>query len=192
MSYIDGFKHEQVGFLAAIPVYHPLEDIPMPPRDWPEDDFGCTTRQLVIGGGAGEHPGLVVRKPEAAVARFVLESGDFDLPAFLSQKFLQLAEQKDTLHFAGWEDDDHRGFYEACTNGKLPNPYWPSSGYSFEVWLSLGIGEFIYYAMPDLAGPQIEQAKAFHTTLGHVRYNNILCVPPGMPVYANGGNAFFK
>ena len=61
MSHIDSYKHEIVGLFGCIPVYRPLEDISEPGDDDPQLDFGCTTEQLVIGGGPGEHLGLVLR-----------------------------------------------------------------------------------------------------------------------------------
>jgi len=61
MSHIDSYKHEIVGLFGCLPVYHPLGDIPAPPDNWPEYDFGYTTEQLVIGGGPGEHLGLVLQ-----------------------------------------------------------------------------------------------------------------------------------
>ena len=52
MSHIDSYPHEIVGLFGRLPVYHPLEDIPEPPEGHWEHDFGCTTEQLVIGGGS--------------------------------------------------------------------------------------------------------------------------------------------
>jgi hypothetical protein len=68
MSHIDSYKHEIVGLFGSLPVYHPLEDIPEPATDQLQHDFGCTTEQLVIGGGSGEHSGLVFRDAQGAAA----------------------------------------------------------------------------------------------------------------------------
>ena len=192
MSYIDGHPHEIVGLLAGIPVYHPLADIPGPGPDWPEDDFGCRTDQLVIGGGPGEHPGLVLREIPAAVAQFVLACGDFELPNAVETQLSDICDVGSGLHFAGWTTEDHCGFFEICTSGALPRPLDPEGQENLERWLVLGVGEFVYYAMPELSQGVVELVAPFHQNAHYMRYNNILCVPPGIPVYANGGNAFFK
>src|SRR5689334_20373903 len=69
VSYIDTIDHELVGIFAGLPVYHPLEPLSGDPDD--PHDFPCTPAQLVIGGGGGEHPGCVLLRPDAAVAKFV-------------------------------------------------------------------------------------------------------------------------
>ena len=71
MSYIDQFRHELVGMLGGLPVYRPLEDIVGDEDPAYTGEFSCTTCQLVIGGGGGEFPGLVVKKPVCAVATFL-------------------------------------------------------------------------------------------------------------------------
>lgn len=60
MSHIDSFKHEIVGLFGGLLVYHPLEDI--------QGDFVCTPKCLLIGGGSGEHPALVIESPLKAVS----------------------------------------------------------------------------------------------------------------------------
>lgn len=70
----------------------------------------------------------------------------------------------------------------------LPNPC--NEDMSVEEWLVLGFGEFVYFAMPALASPLIERLDEPYAHFCHVRYGNIMLIPPNMPVYANGGNAF--
>jgi hypothetical protein len=71
MSYIDTFDdtfdHGLVGFFAGLPRYHPLETV----AGSGGDELGCTPRQLVLGGGSGEHPAVVLRQPPAAVMAFL-------------------------------------------------------------------------------------------------------------------------
>lgn len=69
MSYIDTFDNEFVGYFGGIAVYRPLEVVPAHPDD--PQDFGCGPENLVIGGGRGEHPGIVVKAPGEAVVCFV-------------------------------------------------------------------------------------------------------------------------
>lgn len=191
MSHIDSYKHEIVGLLGCLPVYHPLEDIPGS-QDGEEFDFSCTTEQLVIGGGSGEHPGLVLLDAASAVAEFVYECGDFELSDGLKSHLSGVIGLPPHFNFAGWSTEDHHDFYELCVNGSLPNAFETQSDITLEAWLHLGFGEFIYYAMPHLAAQLIEKIKPHHSSAGHIHYNNITLIPPGMPVYANGGNRFFK
>lgn len=189
MSYIDSFRHQIVGHFAGLPVYWPLEDIPEPPMpDW-DADFTCTTGQLVIGGGGGEHPGVVLRLPEAAVWLFARASEDFDLTD-LATPDEGLKADGDILHFAGWIKGDRRDFEKRCRSSALYNPYWPSCGLSLAEWLAAGLGEFVYYSLPQLAPEAVARLKPRHVETDHVRFSNIGLIPPGMPVYANGGAAF--
>jgi hypothetical protein len=195
MSEIDCWKHELVGMFGSIWVYRPLEDIA-------EDvgEFDCKTNQLVIGGGGGEHPALVLKDPERAVEMFaVCADGDesnkdqkeFDIPDDVEQR-LRFKDREDVLGFYNWNSETHHNFFLRCTRGFLPNPYDPKCGTGFDDWLILGFGEFIYYAMPELAPKATKFFEQYQINALHMRYNNILAVPPRIPVYANGGNAFFK
>ena len=192
MSHIDSYSHELVGLFGCLPVYRPLEDIPAPPEGQSQYDFGCTTEQLVIGGGSGEHSGLILRNAEGAVANFVFESGDFELTKNLKSYLSEMIDVDTQLHFAGWSTADHHGFYQLCISESLPNSFDPEGETGLEEWLHLGFGEFVYYAMPQLAQRLVDKVKPHHLDANHIRYNNITIVPPGMPVYANGGNSFFK
>ncbi len=62
MSYIDCFKHELVGMLGYLPVYHPLEGV--------DGSFICGAHQLLLGGGGREHSALVIENSTSAVAYF--------------------------------------------------------------------------------------------------------------------------
>ena len=57
-------------------------------------------------------------------------------------------------------------------------------------WLVCSLGEFIYFAMPELAPNIMSKLPDPYATFVHERFNNILIIPPNMPVYANGGNAW--
>ena len=68
VSHIDSFKHELIGLFGGLPVYRPLQLI--------DGDFQCDVNQLVLGGGSGEHPALVVKNLLAAVACYLDEELD--------------------------------------------------------------------------------------------------------------------
>lgn len=73
----------------------------------------------------------------------------------------------------------------------LPNPRPGRTG--LPEWLVLGIGELVFCALPELAADLLATLPGWRgTKLWHMRYNNILAIPPGLPVYANGGNAFAR
>lgn len=72
MSYIDLIKHELVGFFNGLPVYHPLETVEE--GSWESYDFSCSPANLIIGGGAGEHPALVLHNLESLVAAYLLHA----------------------------------------------------------------------------------------------------------------------
>lgn len=190
MSYIDGYRHELVGLFAGLPVYHPLEDIPGSPFPVSGDDFACSTGQLVIGGGGGERPGLVVLDPAAAVAFFVFYSGSFEGVEAAGLDFTELLRGAPVFNFAGWEAPDYHAFLEMCASPCMLHPFDCGGDLGFNDWLACGVGEFIYYAMPELAREVVAAAAVFHTERDHILYNNISLLPPNMPVYASGGNAF--
>jgi hypothetical protein len=88
MSYIDTFDHELVGFFAGLPLYRPLEIV----AGSGGDEFGCTPLQLVLGGGSGEHPAVVLAQPRAAVVWYLQATLPADRPA-LSQEPQRLLDE---------------------------------------------------------------------------------------------------
>ncbi|BDD12586.1 hypothetical protein FUAX_50180 (plasmid) [Fulvitalea axinellae] len=184
MSHIDSFKHELVGQLGYLPVYHPLEKI--------EGDFKCDENQLLLGGGSGEHPALVIESPTSTVAHFLneviegeqkLENWRKIISPHLNYDFSEL------LTFYDWDIETYSSFHEMSKSVSLPNP---SEGRNIEQWLILGIGEFVFYSMPYLAKEIMEKLENPYRHIYHMNYNNIMVVPPNFPVYPNGGNLFFK
>lgn len=195
MSHIDSFKHEIVGFFGYLPVYHPLEDI--------EGDFFCTKKQLMLGGGSGEHTALVIDSPLFAVAYFLnqelssLKDKKFKAKHYpLKKKIDQWSaiiepfldrEPKDIIKYYDWDAQRHENFHEMCRSSALPNQLQDEN---FEEWFVLGIGEFVFFSMPDLASEIMNKLCEPYKYFRHMYYNNIMVIPPNFPVYANGGNAF--
>lgn len=70
MSYIDTIEHELVGYLNGLSIYHPIETVNS--EKWGNYDFSCSPKNLVIGGGAGEHPGLVIHGLDCLVVGYLL------------------------------------------------------------------------------------------------------------------------
>lgn len=192
MSYIDTIDHELVGIFAGLPVYHPLESITgNPPND---SDFNCTPAQLVIGGGGGEHPGLVIQRLDCAVAFFISDwLEQYNNEEWLHQfnrsplitsvwethldPFIGLSADT-ILNFAAWSVARYHNFYERCQSNILWNPYREGHSGSFEVWLIASVGEFVFYAMPELVSQFIYDLPKGHEVIQEAIYLNILIPPP--------------
>jgi hypothetical protein len=204
MSYIDTFDNEFVGYFGGIPVYHPLEVVPALPDEDP-GRFACGPENLVIGGGSGEHPGIVVKAPGETVICFVR--------AWLRWQEQNYREEYQVLRpsveawpdaaapleesrywrrvfeFAGWRAADYVKFSARCASPTFPRPFDPAEDGSLESWLAASVGEFILLAMPELAPDAIQRLGDLrhHVSEDFSRYRscypNILLSPPGYPVW---------
>jgi hypothetical protein len=178
MSYIDTFDHELVGFFAGLPLYHPLEAV----TGSGGDEFGCTPRQLVLGGGGGEHPAIVLAHPTAAVVAFLQQAAPPDglLLSTEAEQFMDATPSLDEcLHFAGWGIADFVSFHERCSAPTFATPYHAKRDGALEAWVLCNLGEFIYFALPELA-PDVQTRLA--DLCAHVRrprYFNVQILPPG-------------
>lgn len=194
MSYIDTFDHEFVGFFGRLPVYHPLvvhtDD---------DDGFSCSPDNLVIGGGSGEHPAVVLASAERAVASFVLDwmedankdhnrlTGDVktNMEAWDLWSIDRLDEvtisQALIFEHRRWNVERYHGFFEMCCSPAMHTPLKP--GISLEEWLLASFGEFILLTMPELV-PNLEVHLAGLRNVAYPLYTNILLPPPGYRVFA--------
>jgi len=177
LSYIDTFDHELVGFFAGLPVYHPLETVNHLPPD--SDEFNCTPQNLIIGGGGGEHPAIIILRPDYAVAHFIDR-----LPIELNKTYEQyLSEARvdwaQILAFSGWSISHYHDFYMRCTSGALYHPFSGTEDSSLESWFIASIGEFILFSMPELF-PDMEAKLPDLRSLAILPlYLNVLIPPPG-------------
>lgn len=183
MSYIDTFAHEVVGHFIGVPVYHPLE----PVEGWAEapEDFACDPSQLVIGGGTGEHPGLVIRSPSAAVAQFAKADAERSLHHEPERQgawraAVDVHPPEGAVHYAGWSDETHRWFRERCSGDFLLSPWYDDAEgracETFEIWLLRSVGEFVFFAMPELAPAimtSLPGADDYYRLPHHTMFNNI-------------------
>lgn len=178
MSYIDTFDHELVGFFAGLPLYHPLESV----TGAGNDEFSCTPLQLVLGGGSGEHPAVVLTNPTAAVAAFLQVALPPDSPPFSTeaQQFLdELPPLQECLHFAGWFIADYSAFHDRCNAPSYITPYRVEQDGLLETWILCNLGEFVYFSMPDLV---LDLRVHLADVCAQVRspvYSNVLILPPG-------------
>ena len=188
MSHIDSFKHQLVGSFGYISVYRALQDI--------DGDFQCKAGCIILGGGSGEHPAMVLKDPVAAVARFIeseidnLELSEEELKLWkISYREYLKWDSEEIIEFYEWGMSTYHDFYKLCVDGGLPNRYYQED-ISIETWLIQGFGEFVFFSMPELAPEIINLLSDPYQKFKHVSYNNILLHPPNFPVYANGGSAF--
>jgi len=163
MSYIDTIEHELVGYFNGLPIYHPLETINT--EKWGAYDFSCSPQNLVIGGGAGEHPALVIHNLENLVIGFLLlgfekiitmkEEGKyhcgFDIPSEeLIESLDEMLYENDSecLEFCNWSMKNIKDFVDLAKSPLHSTPL--SDEKDSEEWIKNSIGEFIYYSLPEL------------------------------------------
>ena len=180
MSYIDCFKHEIVGIIAGIQIYHPLVSI----INTDGSDFSCTHRDLVIGGGEGEFPGIVVCNVPAVVDYFLHYQARHDLridPNELTP-FDEIVAA-DCFDLTTLSDDFKTNFHIRAMGEKCETPYSINMSLfggkkrtTMEEWLAVSIGEFVYLSMPELHQRHGKFPKRFsHYGL----FCNVTCLPPG-------------
>jgi len=203
VSYIDTFDNEFVGYFGGIPVYHPLEVVPALPNGDPRR-FACGPENLVIGGGPGEHPGIVVKAPGEAVVCFIRAWLDEDNPvlspeerqaiqpavsawldadARQSSNDMQRREWRHIFEFAGWQAADYVEFSTRCASRAFLRPFDPGEDDSLEQWLAASVGEFVLFAMPELAQEAIHRLGDLRRDVSGDIYKNVLLLPPGYPVW---------
>jgi hypothetical protein len=196
MSYIDTFDHEFVGFFGGLPVYHPLDTVSGNAPD--SADFNCDPTMLVIGGGGGEHPALVLRRPDCAVAHFLtdwLEHYRHTLPLAENttvelwytpwDTFLDASLTSDDrifLTFAGWNTQTYASFYQRCTSPAMQTPFEPTRDGVFESWVAACLGELILFAMPDMVPDLERHLPRARELVRPLMYLNILTPPPRLPL----------
>ena len=187
MSFIDGFAHRLVGYFGPIAVYWTLEAI-----DGPEQEFSCPAGTLVLGGGSGEWPGLVVRDADALVARYLWDehAGWVDTSGRRDVVRDRLRAPGAGLHFANWDVEDYVRFHRVCCTALVHTYDADLASAGFESWLEASLGEFILLCMPGLAPGLIEALSGARPEADVGFCNNILVVPAGIPVDANGGSAW--
>lgn len=173
MSYIDTLHHEQVGSLAGYPLYHPTMQHKND-EGWGAADFAAGPQNLVLGGGSGEHPGLVVHKFDQIVRLYLLHVIDLhvgagterspEFEAFEDELLRGLEVRFDRWYeFCGWGIEQMATLLERAKAGpNLGTPYDPDVHTSVEHWLAYSLGEFCVMDMPDLAGSDMARLLARH------------------------------
>jgi hypothetical protein len=102
MSYIDLFKHREVGNICGLPLYLALENID-------GDEFKCKTGSVIIGGGGGEHPGMVIKDLDILFSTYnFYNDPDYD---FINNG---CPDYFNNLDYSTWSIKDIVQFHENC------------------------------------------------------------------------------
>lgn len=192
MSHIDSYEHEYLGAFGYLPIYRALkpfgEDTP-----WGDYDFGANPESLILGGGSGEHPGLVIHELASCVAQFLYHQTDSDFNQDMEDedfeylsKFIYL-QNSDILEFCDWPLEKYASFCEMLGSERMVTPFDEDSDIDglMEDWLIRNMGEFVYYSLPDLNPEQAKLKALFKDIEIRPLYENVVCPPPGYP--ARGG-----
>jgi hypothetical protein len=162
MSHIDTINHSVVGTFAGISVYHTLQDI-----DGKDYDFSATPKNLVIGGGSGEHPGMVIQDLDFCVWEFLtalteLQGKEIDDLEFFTkfENGIPNYTMKETtvysnLEYSTWNMKDIARFADNV-NKEFDESIKYATGKdkfnrtSIELKVSIMIGEFVFYSAKKL------------------------------------------
>lgn len=187
MSYIDSIKHELVGYINGLPIYHPLETIT--DGKWGDYDFSCSPENLVIGGGAGEHPALLIHHLGSLAALYIILciekheehfSNNFEAPPEETiNRLSDIAfDTGETLEFCGWSMTCIRDLVELAKSRVHFTPLIEKQ--APEEWIKESIGEFVYFSLPEL--------NPFHAEINNLPgivgwepgywMPNVTCPPP--------------
>lgn len=188
MSHIDGIKHELLGYLNGLPIYHPLES--MCGNAWGDYDFNCTPENLVLGGGSGEHPALVLHDL-GGLAAFHLwdgikqvkaENPEYHaLPSQSTQNRLRDMVYRTDKHleFCDWSMQQIHAFVKHAKSPLNRTPFKPKQ-MMVEDWIRHSIGEFILYSLPELNPDynEIIHLDGISDWMAYPYFCNVLCPPP--------------
>lgn len=167
MSYIDTFAHDIVGYLAGYPLYRPRAEVKAVAGT---GNFSCSFDNLVLGGGSGEHPALVIHKLDRLAAHFLWDEHGLELEGaypFLPESFFE---------FVGWGIEHYAIFDARVRSPTLAVPYDLAEHGTIERWLALTIGELVWRCFPDEA-----QATASELVRLKADRSALIAQPPAFP-----------
>lgn len=163
MSYIDTIPHERIGSLLGYPLYHPKICAPNKGVRWGAYDFYCTPSNLVLGGGSGEHPGLVIHHLDKLACSYLFEltemyPGIKRKAHFLEQLMDKYVEADDSsFEYCEWGADQVADIVQKSKEKDVPFPYSRDVHDSFEAWLGLVIGSFCVHHRQSLLSAEMQK-----------------------------------
>ncbi len=170
MSYIDCFNHSYAGNFAGLPVYHPLQDIDPEGKD----EFSATTKNLVLGGGSGEHPGMIVKDLDYCVWKYLECLADIAnkecyeikfytdyLDALPNQQFNEEGVYGN-LHFAHWGLERISRFTQEVEKEFEDSVKYFTNKDNFkntstEEKIHIMLGEFIFFSAKELISDNLRE-----------------------------------
>jgi len=182
MSQVDTFDHEYLGTLGYLPIYHPLVSV--------EDaqEFSCTPENLLLGGGSGEHPALIIHRLDALVANFLCEFITDETASVVGMENVKWLEEAawtprtEILEYHRWSLRDAARLVQMAESPSFASPLRPDQ--SAEDWLITSLGEFIYYSLPDLNPVPAAVLSAAKNIDIRPIMGNVMTIPPGYPPHA--------
>lgn len=164
MSEIDQYNHTHVGYFCNLPLYRIYEDTG--PKA--SDEFVAAAGDLILGGGSGEHPAMVIT------------NHDF-LVNFWLGSYSNLGDDQDDdmtpadcFKFYGWRVENYVAFFEASKH--TMTPYDQDAHGSLESWMTLSFGELLLFSEEKFRN-KYPVVMETHIPI----FNNVLCPPSRFP-----------
>ena len=145
--------------LLGIPLYQLIEDNRSLGRRNPQDGHQMPKHlishvvpkgAIVIGGGSGEHPAIALHDPDHCVARyleFCMRREPSKMDPSLKKACANMQGDLQTVEYCKWTNQDHMDFRQRCSGlYGLYGLYEDEP--SFEAWLLLAVGEFVFHVLP--------------------------------------------
>jgi hypothetical protein len=181
MSHIDSYDHEYIGSLGGLPIYRPLKIIEG--DKWGGYDFSATPENLILGGGSGEHPGLVFHKLGSLAAKFLYDQITDEEEESISKEDIDYifdqCHEDNILEFCGWSIREYANLKEMAETITFTRPLREDE--EVEDWLCKSFGELVYFSLSDL-NPEHNRLKGIFGRFEiQASMQNIACVPPGYP-----------
>jgi len=181
MSYIDSYDHEYIGSLGYLPIYRSLQKIDG--DKWGGYDFSADPSSLILGGGSGEHPTLIVHKLQCVTAKFLYSQITKEEEESISKKDLDyivdLCYDDGILEFCGWSIDRYASLKEMSESSYFYTTLRDNE--KVEDWICKSIGELVYYSLQKLNPHHKKLVKIFKPFDIFATMRNIACSPPGYP-----------
>ena len=139
---------------------------------------------LILGGGSGEHPGLVIHNIESVVAKYLyFQLSDEEENSLTEEEEgyvtdLYYANTDEILEFCSWSIRQYSDLLNMAKSDLLSCPL--DDDEDVEDWLIRSIGELVYYSLPDLNPEHEKLAKIFSRFKMNIM-QNVVCTPPGFP-----------
>ena len=183
MSYIDCFDHEYIGNIGYLPIYHPLQMIKG--EGWGAPDFSASEKNLILGGGSGEHPALVFHHLECLAAMFLHDQIDDAQEESISKKHdeyltdLLFRPSEEIMEFCGWSIYHYSEIAQMAKSNVFGSSCCDDD--NVEEWICKSIGELVYFSLPEL-NPEHERLNDIFGQFEIVpTMRCVTCTPPGYP-----------